>query len=947
MPDFRPQEGAQSLFLSSPADIAIYGGGAGAGKTVALLLESSRHINVPGYNAVLFRREFKQVVSSGGIRDAALQIYPFIGGVYRSQPTPQFIFNPGAKISFAHLNTETETLAWQGAEICMIGFDELTHFCVDDQTEALTNNGWKSIKDIKTGELVASLSNNREIQYKPVTNVYESNYSGEMVVINQKSGLNIKVTPNHRMVVNVGDSGLKGKAAYGSWKFMEAKDLLTCSIPRTGDWIGKEVENIYFSPIIGRGYGKMNSNSDIEVVPMDDWLSFLGWYLSEGCCYRRNNKTKTCVVAIRQTKKQGQILLEQTLDRLPWRYCKTSDGQYLIFSRQLYEELVDFGNAYEKRVPRWIFSLSKRQISLFLDTFTHGDGHVTKLNGIQFAQANEGLVDDLQELYFLCGRVSTKGYGFLQNKYHSWRLSVSNPKRSHCFVHHRDIDSEFYDGRIYCLSVKDNENFLMRRNGRFCWTGNSQYQFEYLMSRNRSTCGVRPLIRATTNPDADSWVKDFISWWIDEETGYPIKERSGKLRYMVRIDGERKWGNSRKELSEQYGCDPLDAKSVTFVAARITDNPILLRKDPGYLANLKALSKVERARLLDGNWKIRAEAGMYFPRDDAVIIDWKPEDKQIVKWIRSWDLAASEESESRDPDWTVGILGGRKLDGKIVIADVIRLRRKADYIEQLIRNVAFQDGKDVWVCIPQDPGAAGKAIAESYNRLLSGFTILSRAITKNKVMMASSGADSPAALWQRQQIELVRANWNKDFIDELDAFPTRGVHDDQCFVAGTLIATEFGEIPIESIIPGMYVWTRKGWRKVLAAKLTNHLASVVSIRFSDGVELTGTANHPIICKDNSIVKLQDLSDCDNLVWLDFVRDRVLEGKTIQENLTRVYNLSVEGENEYFANGILVHNCDALSALVRNLPGHAKPDYSQSGLSGKFKPYRVVQRVKSV
>lgn len=203
MPDFRPQEGAQSLFLSSPADIAIYGGGAGAGKTVALLLESSRHINVPGYNAVLFRREFKQVVSSGGIRDAALQIYPFIGGVYRSQPTPQFIFNPGAKISFAHLNTETETLCVQGAEICMIGFDELTHFCVDDQTEALTNNGWKSIKDIKTGELVASLSNNREIQYKPVTNVYESNYSGEMVVINQKSGLNIKVTPNHRMVVNV------------------------------------------------------------------------------------------------------------------------------------------------------------------------------------------------------------------------------------------------------------------------------------------------------------------------------------------------------------------------------------------------------------------------------------------------------------------------------------------------------------------------------------------------------------------------------------------------------------------------------------------------------------------------------------------------------------------------------------------------------------------------
>ena len=46
--------------------------------------------------------------------------------------------------------------------------------------------------------------------------------------------------------------------------------------------------------------------------------------------------------------------------------------------------------------------------------------------------------------------------------------------------------------------------------------------------------------------------------------------------------------------------------------------------------------------------------------------------------------------------------------------------------------------------------------------------------------MASSGADSPAALWQRGQVEIVRANWNKDFLDEMDAFPTKGVHDDQC-----------------------------------------------------------------------------------------------------------------------------------------------------------------------
>ena len=36
------------------------------------------------------------------------------------------------------------------------------------------------------------------------------------------------------------------------------------------------------------------------------------------------------------------------------------------------------------------------------------------------------------------------------------------------------------------------------------------HQFFYMVSRNRSTCGVRPYIRATCNPDADSWVADFL-----------------------------------------------------------------------------------------------------------------------------------------------------------------------------------------------------------------------------------------------------------------------------------------------------------------------------------------------------------------------------------------------------------------------------------------------------
>jgi hypothetical protein len=76
------------------------------------------------------------------------------------------------------------------------------------------------------------------------------------------------------------------------------------------------------------------------------------------------------------------------------------------------------------------------------------------------------------------------------------------------------------------------------------------HQFFYMVSRNRSTCGVRPYIRATCNPDADSWVADFLAWWIDPETGLPIPERAGVLRYYVRVSERIVWADRPEALMQ-------------------------------------------------------------------------------------------------------------------------------------------------------------------------------------------------------------------------------------------------------------------------------------------------------------------------------------------------------------------------------------------------------------
>lgn len=177
-------------------------------------------------------------------------------------------------------------------------------------------------------------------------------------------------------------------------------------------------------------------------------------------------------------------------------------------------------------------------------------------------------------------------------------------------------------------------------------------QFFYMLSRNRSTCGIRPYIRATCNPDSKSWVKDFIGWWIDPNTGFPIPERSGVLRWMIRHGDSIIWGDSPKEIFDYVREHKLDVgkdgakiniqpKSVTFIAATLYDNKILMEKDPSYLASLMALPYVERERLLGGNWNISMDKGIikkewirYYKKDAL---------PHVIRWTWSLDTAVKEE----------------------------------------------------------------------------------------------------------------------------------------------------------------------------------------------------------------------------------------------------------------------------------------------------------------
>lgn len=324
-------------------------------------------------------------------------------------------------------------------------------------------------------------------------------------------------------------------------------------------------------------------------------------------------------------------------------------------------------------------------------------------------------------------------------------------------------------------------------------------QFFYMLSRNRTACGVHPYMRATCNPDADSWVADFISWWIDPETGYPISERSGVIRYMVHINDIVSWFDTKQEgidFAIQNGISQEEAqravKSVTFIASTLKDNKILMENDPGYLANLLALTEVEKERLLRGNWKIKPSAGAYFKRIQVgKILTVLPDD--IICLCRGWDLAATDEDEDKNAAYTAGVLIAKRACGRFLVVDVINQQLKAGDVRKLvlktaqIDNTKYRKFGGVRQRLPQDPGQAGKEQAQSYVNMLAGYDVVSKLESGSK----ESRAEPMAAQWQQGFFDVMEGEWNEAYFNQLESFPESKFKD--MVDAGS---SSFGEITL-------------------------------------------------------------------------------------------------------------------------------------------------------
>lgn len=141
-----------------------------------------------------------------------------------------------------------------------------------------------------------------------------------------------------------------------------------------------------------------------------------------------------------------------------------------------------------------------------------------------------------------------------------------------------------------------------------------------------------------------------------------------------------------------------------------------------------------------------------------------------------------------------------------------------------------------------------------------------------------------------------------------------------CFKGGTLITTDRGDKPIEEIKEGDLVLTRNGYKKVTHSWCSGE-KDCISVNV-EGSEIICTPDHRFIDAFNNEIEAQDLTE--EITLLKAVKFRKNKYQLRPAHLTAktsnvvgrytVYDIEVEDCHEFFANGVLVHNCAYVDEL---------------------------------
>jgi len=334
--------------------------------------------------------------------------------------------------------------------------------CFSNDSEVLTDKGWRFFKDLDRTELICTLNPaTRKIEYQAPTGYVDQQHDGKMYSYSGRR-LNLLVTPEHRHYV---------RTRRGSYSLQPAKECF--GMPRlhlrTGVWEGEELEEITIPgrPDAPKRHKKLSAPRKYDT---DLFLELFGLWLTEGCI---GGSSHIHIAQTRSVHPEEYERICSVIERLG--YSTYKEATRITFSDpQLHAWLKQFGKAKDKFIPRELLVLSQRQLRILADALFMGDGGVyyrAKDNHTRYElfTSSPRLADDYQELALKLGfsaNIKEPKPGELVVR---WSLKdevwTNNDKR---YCNER---WEEYKGRVYCVDVP-NHIIYVRRLGIPVWSGN-------------------------------------------------------------------------------------------------------------------------------------------------------------------------------------------------------------------------------------------------------------------------------------------------------------------------------------------------------------------------------------------------------------------------------------------------------------------------------------------
>lgn len=385
--------------------------------------------------------------------------------------------------------------------------------CHDEATEALTDEGWLGLQELErrwadgtVPRLAGYDTDGETMLWEKPQDFNVQPFDGEMLRFSAATGLDMLVTPNHRMLVRTGK---------GDWRFVEANAVPAhryAQAPVVAELAGTHVEEFVLAgvPISTRAraaHGRLRAEGLYEAddpltetrefrVPMDAWLRWLGWWIAEGW-----TGAKVC----QSVNSESIEMLKEVCDALgiPGRSALRRNGEMWDWSptaahKQISEWLADNAGvgARDKRIPSFVFDLAVEQRMELLRGLMAGDGTPTEWEERGrgwLATSSIQLAEDAQRLATLCGwRATLKKVLIRGTEHYRVHLVKRNTRRLPQGV------PEAYRGRVWCFQMPSG-TMVTRRNGCVAISGNTFMEARVDMARAAAALIMKRKVQGTPN----------------------------------------------------------------------------------------------------------------------------------------------------------------------------------------------------------------------------------------------------------------------------------------------------------------------------------------------------------------------------------------------------------------------------------------------------------------